>query len=96
MFEFCFSGPNLPKNGISDLKQKNRTFVCAHGHYLLYLIFPHVGRQIRYFNVSSSRETSNLHQCTLNITGEMRGPLIQQYFQLFLAKTVDIVNLAFI
>ena len=69
--------------------------MCAHGHYVRYLIFPHGGRQTqRYFNVSSSKETSNLYQYTLNITGEMRGSLIQQYFQLFLAKTVDIVNFA--
>ena len=26
--------PNLLKNGISNLKQKNRSFACAHDHYL--------------------------------------------------------------
>ena len=39
---------------ISDLKQKNCTFVCAHGRYLLYQTFPQGDRQTQwYFNVSS-------------------------------------------
>ena len=29
-------GPNLLKKGILGLKQKNLSFACAHGRYLLY------------------------------------------------------------
>ena len=28
--------PNLPKKGISSLKQKNRIFACVHDRYLVY------------------------------------------------------------
>ena len=50
----------MPKKGISDLKQKNRTFASYYGRCLLYQTFPHDGRQTqRYFNIfSSSRRDS--------------------------------------
>ena len=51
---WLFFWPNLPKNGISGRKRKNRTCAYAHGHYLLYQTFLHEGRQTqRYFNTSS-------------------------------------------
>ena len=34
--QFWFFGPNLPKVSIADPKQKNRTFACVHGRYLVY------------------------------------------------------------
>ena len=47
-------GPNLLKKGISGLKQKNPSFACARGCYLLYQTFPQGGQQtLQYFNVSS-------------------------------------------
>ena len=56
---FSYFLTNLPKKGISGQKRKNR----IHGRYLLYLTFPHGGRQTqRYFNVTSpsSRRGNNI------------------------------------
>ena len=38
-FQFWFFRLNLPKKGISGLIQKNHTFACTHGRYLLCWIF---------------------------------------------------------
>ena len=44
-WQFWFLGPNLPKKGISSLKQKDSTFKCVHGLYLLYETFLYWGWQ---------------------------------------------------
>ena len=36
-WQFWFFGPNLPNKGISSLKQKNHTFPCVHGQYIIYI-----------------------------------------------------------